>query len=71
MRDLIFLATALMIAAEPALAKPVKDQQSPELKQCIRSCDKEADKTAQESCLVKCVKDDEARQKQKAGASTK
>jgi len=60
---LILTTTAALIA--PALAaNPLKDQQSPELKQCIQQCRREKDASAREACDVKCVKTDAARQKQ-------
>ncbi len=63
MRHTFLLLAILAITTGPAIARPIKDQQSPQLKQCVQSCKTEKDTTAHEGCLQHCVLDDAARQK--------
>ena len=60
----VFLLMILAVVAIPAFAERNKDKMSPELKQCIESCKKEKDLTANEGCLIKCSQDDTARRRQ-------
>lgn len=65
MRRLFLVLTTTVALVAPALAaNPLKDPQSPELKQCIQDCRHEKDASAREACDVKCVKTDATRQKQ-------
>ena len=65
MRRLILILTTTVALIAPALAaNPMKDEQSAELKQCIQECRQQKDAAARETCDVKCVKTDAARQAQ-------
>ena len=65
MRRIFLILTTTVSFVAPALAaKPIQDQQSAELKQCIQECRQEKDATAREACDVKCVQTDAARHPQ-------
>ncbi len=70
MRRLIFITIALIFAPTFAAASPIKDDDSPELKQCVYECRSEKDATAREACDVTCVKAEQARKKQNDAAPT-
>ena len=63
-RFFLILTTTLSVIAPALAGEPVKDNQSPSLKQCVRECMKERDATAREGCEQQCVLTDAARQKQ-------
>ena len=68
----LLLVTMMSVIAVPAFADRInKDEQSPELKQCIEGCKNEKETTAHEECLIKCAKADKERLKQKAGTADK
>ena len=70
MRCLFLVLTILTIAAVPVhAAKPIKNDGSPELKQCVKECQKEKDATARESCDVQCVQADKERKKSSDAAT--
>ena len=71
MRRLFLVLTILAISVMPAHAvKPVmKDNDSPQLKQCLLECKKEKDATAQENCNLQCIHADKEKNKQSDAAS--
>jgi len=68
-RHLLFLTTSLGLIAPALGANPMTDPQSPELRQCIAECMQQKDAADRETCDIKCVKEDAARQKQGAETS--
>jgi len=58
--------TSIALTAPALAANPLKDPQSPELRQCVAECRQKKDAADREICDTKCVKADAARHPQNA-----
>lgn len=65
-RPFLVLTTTIALTAPALAANPLKDPQSPELRQCIAECMQKKDAADREICDTKCVKADIARHPQNA-----